>query len=132
VDKQGKLRWARNGELVDSSKGKWKDLGQGRGIGPADSDPLETAEQAISSSDDSALCDSDSDSTQAASSGVDDPLEDESTNKGFVAQMKNKLKLKRRSSSGSKKKKKVSLTFELIYELIQYNRRIFGSSLGTW
>ena len=37
IDPEGKLRWARNNELVDTGAGKWKDLGDGLGIAPADS-----------------------------------------------------------------------------------------------
>ncbi|KAF8527884.1 hypothetical protein BU17DRAFT_61250 [Hysterangium stoloniferum] len=36
IDSQGKLRWARNGELVDTTAGKWKTLGDGMGIAPTD------------------------------------------------------------------------------------------------
>ena len=35
VDNEGKLRWTRNGELVDTTAGHWKDAG-GRGIVPLD------------------------------------------------------------------------------------------------
>ncbi|KAJ8462858.1 hypothetical protein ONZ45_g17789 [Pleurotus djamor] len=37
VDSEGKLRWARNKELVDTSAGHWKDAGNGGGIIPEDS-----------------------------------------------------------------------------------------------
>ncbi|WVR03884.1 hypothetical protein IAU60_000883 [Kwoniella sp. DSM 27419] len=37
VDRDGRLRWARNDELVDTAAGKWKDGGQGTGIYPFDS-----------------------------------------------------------------------------------------------
>ncbi|KAH9947146.1 hypothetical protein B0H21DRAFT_778771 [Amylocystis lapponica] len=36
IDNEGKLRWARNGDLVDTTPGHWKDAGGGRGIVPAD------------------------------------------------------------------------------------------------
>ncbi|CDO73493.1 hypothetical protein BN946_scf185013.g128 [Trametes cinnabarina] len=36
IDSEGKLRWARNGELVDTTAGRWKDAGGGRGIVPYD------------------------------------------------------------------------------------------------
>lgn len=36
IDEQGKLRWARNHELVDTTAGRWKDAGSGAGIVPAD------------------------------------------------------------------------------------------------
>lgn len=36
VDDKGKLRWARNNELVDTSSGRWKDAGGGQGIVPED------------------------------------------------------------------------------------------------
>ncbi|KAI0788657.1 hypothetical protein C8Q75DRAFT_243476 [Abortiporus biennis] len=36
IDSEGKLRWARNGELVDTTAGRWKDAGGGRGIVPLD------------------------------------------------------------------------------------------------
>lgn len=32
IDNEGKLRWAKSGELVDTTVGRWKDAGQGRGI----------------------------------------------------------------------------------------------------
>ncbi|KAJ3480712.1 hypothetical protein NLI96_g8150 [Meripilus lineatus] len=34
IDNEGKLRWVRNGELVDTTAGRWKDSGKGRGIVP--------------------------------------------------------------------------------------------------
>lgn len=34
IDDAGKLRWARNNELVDTSAGHWKDAGGGKGIVP--------------------------------------------------------------------------------------------------
>lgn len=34
VDSDGKLRWSRNGELVDTTAGRWTDGGHGRGIVP--------------------------------------------------------------------------------------------------
>ncbi|KAI0361321.1 hypothetical protein OH77DRAFT_1390395, partial [Trametes cingulata] len=36
IDNDGKLRWARNGQLVDTTAGRWKDAGGGRGIVPYD------------------------------------------------------------------------------------------------
>lgn len=36
IDNEGKLRWSRNGELVDTTPGHWKDAGGGQGIVPAD------------------------------------------------------------------------------------------------
>ncbi|KAH9846831.1 hypothetical protein C2E23DRAFT_947239, partial [Lenzites betulinus] len=36
TDSTGKLRWAHNGELVDTTAGRWKDAGGGRGIVPFD------------------------------------------------------------------------------------------------
>lgn len=36
IDKEGKLRWARNDQLVDTTPGKWKDPGNGVGIGPVE------------------------------------------------------------------------------------------------
>lgn len=36
IDDQGKLRWARNDDLVDTSAGQWKDAGGGQGIIPED------------------------------------------------------------------------------------------------
>jgi len=36
IDDKGKLRWARNNELVDTSSGRWKDAGGGQGIVPED------------------------------------------------------------------------------------------------
>ncbi|KAJ8083943.1 hypothetical protein PM082_002710 [Marasmius tenuissimus] len=37
IDQEGKLRWARNNELVDTTPGHWKDSGDGSGIVPEDS-----------------------------------------------------------------------------------------------
>lgn len=34
IDSEGKLRWAKNGELVDTTAGRWKDGGGGKGIVP--------------------------------------------------------------------------------------------------
>ncbi|KAG8943403.1 hypothetical protein FRC00_011176 [Tulasnella sp. 408] len=34
IDSQGKLRWARNNELVDTTPNRWKDAGEGKGIIP--------------------------------------------------------------------------------------------------
>ncbi|KAF7968214.1 hypothetical protein HWV62_31581, partial [Athelia sp. TMB] len=34
IDGEGKLRWAKNGEVVDTSAGRWKDAGGGQGIVP--------------------------------------------------------------------------------------------------
>ncbi|KAJ3987681.1 hypothetical protein F5890DRAFT_1404572, partial [Lentinula detonsa] len=36
IDSNGKLRWARNNELVDTTAGRWKDSGNGGGIVPED------------------------------------------------------------------------------------------------
>jgi hypothetical protein len=36
IDEEGKLRWARNNEYVDTSAGQWKDAGGGQGIVPED------------------------------------------------------------------------------------------------
>ncbi|KAJ3779121.1 hypothetical protein EV361DRAFT_792077 [Lentinula raphanica] len=36
IDSDGKLRWARNNELVDTTAGRWKDSGNGGGIVPED------------------------------------------------------------------------------------------------
>ncbi|KAI0721372.1 hypothetical protein C8T65DRAFT_566375, partial [Cerioporus squamosus] len=36
IDSEGKLRWARNGQLVDTTAGRWKDAGGGKGIVPFD------------------------------------------------------------------------------------------------
>ena len=36
IDNEGKLRWARNGQLVDTAAGRWKDAGEGKGIVPFD------------------------------------------------------------------------------------------------
>lgn len=32
IDQQGLLRWAKNGELVDTTAGRWQDSGDGSGI----------------------------------------------------------------------------------------------------
>ncbi|KAI0320342.1 hypothetical protein OF83DRAFT_1053287, partial [Amylostereum chailletii] len=34
IDSDGKLRWARNNQLVDSTASHWKDAGHGQGIVP--------------------------------------------------------------------------------------------------
>lgn len=34
IDREGKLRWAKNSKLVDTSAGRWKDAGGGQGIVP--------------------------------------------------------------------------------------------------
>ncbi|KAF9044623.1 hypothetical protein BDZ89DRAFT_1059095, partial [Hymenopellis radicata] len=39
VDSEGKLRWARNNELIDTTAGHWKDSGDGKGVIPEDSIP---------------------------------------------------------------------------------------------
>lgn len=36
IDSEGRLRWARNGQLVDTTAGRWKDAGEGKGIVPFD------------------------------------------------------------------------------------------------
>ncbi|KAI0080309.1 hypothetical protein K474DRAFT_1590167, partial [Panus rudis PR-1116 ss-1] len=36
IDSEGRLRWARNGRLVDTTAGRWKDAGGGKGIVPLD------------------------------------------------------------------------------------------------
>ncbi|KAG1757664.1 hypothetical protein EDB19DRAFT_1901168 [Suillus lakei] len=36
IDDDGKLRWARNNVLIDTTEGKWQDLGEGKGIIPQD------------------------------------------------------------------------------------------------
>ncbi|KAL0575827.1 hypothetical protein V5O48_006154 [Marasmius crinis-equi] len=36
IDNEGKLRWARNNELVDTTPGHWKDSGDGSGVVPED------------------------------------------------------------------------------------------------
>ncbi|PVF94853.1 hypothetical protein CPB86DRAFT_712372, partial [Serendipita vermifera] len=38
IDTDGKLRWDRNGQYVDTSPGKWRDAGEGKGIVPVDED----------------------------------------------------------------------------------------------
>lgn len=38
IDNEGKLRWARTGELVDTTPGRWKDARRGRGIIPIPED----------------------------------------------------------------------------------------------
>ncbi|KAI0033410.1 hypothetical protein K488DRAFT_47727, partial [Vararia minispora EC-137] len=40
IDDKGKLRWARNNELVDTTGGRWKDAGDGQGIVPMDSNDV--------------------------------------------------------------------------------------------
>ena len=42
IDSDGKLRWAKTGELVDTTAGHWKDAGDGRGIIPL-TNPSRTA-----------------------------------------------------------------------------------------
>lgn len=40
IDEEGRLRWARNNELIDTTEGKWQDLGEGKGVVRQDSTPL--------------------------------------------------------------------------------------------
>ncbi|KAG1749905.1 uncharacterized protein EDB91DRAFT_1046566, partial [Suillus paluster] len=37
IDDEGKLRWARNNALIDTTEGKWQVRGEGKGIIPQDS-----------------------------------------------------------------------------------------------
>ncbi|KAF8587317.1 hypothetical protein K439DRAFT_1252339, partial [Ramaria rubella] len=56
IDEEGKLRWARNNELVDTAAGKWKDLGNGLGVAPTDgAEPLEIQPHHRNSFDDSSI-----------------------------------------------------------------------------
>lgn len=50
IDERGKLRWARNNELVDTSAGHWKDGDDGQGI-IAEDDPDAAALNSTSLSD---------------------------------------------------------------------------------
>ncbi|KIJ45540.1 hypothetical protein M422DRAFT_166294, partial [Sphaerobolus stellatus SS14] len=43
VASDGKLRWARNNETVDTTAGKWKDLGNGMGVVPTEGEELAEA-----------------------------------------------------------------------------------------
>lgn len=36
IDNDGKLRWAKSGQVVDTTVGRWKDAGRGQGIVPFD------------------------------------------------------------------------------------------------
>ncbi|KAI0961891.1 hypothetical protein AcW1_000854 [Taiwanofungus camphoratus] len=36
IDNEGRLRWARNGKVIDTTPGRWKDVGGGGGIVPFD------------------------------------------------------------------------------------------------
>lgn len=36
IDDEGRLRWARNNDVIDTTEGKWQDLGEGKGIIPQD------------------------------------------------------------------------------------------------
>jgi len=54
IDSDGKLRWARNGQLVDTTAGRWKDAGGGKGIVPL-THPEPTALQRRHSFDSTAL-----------------------------------------------------------------------------
>ena len=38
IDDQGRLRWAKNDEFIDTAAGCWTDAGQGQGIAPIDSE----------------------------------------------------------------------------------------------
>jgi hypothetical protein len=49
IDDQGRLHWARNDELVDTSAGHWKDAGAERGIVPIDAEDLPNVRQAVAS-----------------------------------------------------------------------------------
>ncbi|KAG2755580.1 hypothetical protein P692DRAFT_20716808 [Suillus brevipes Sb2] len=39
IDDEGRLRWARNNDVIDTTEGKWQDLGEGKGIIPQDGTP---------------------------------------------------------------------------------------------
>lgn len=63
IDSEGKVRWAKNGRLVDTTAGRWKDAGVGRGIVPLTHpeptalqrrDSFDSASAASSSSNDDA------------------------------------------------------------------------------
>lgn len=41
IDEEGKLRWAKNNEFVDTAAGHWKDAGDGSGIVPQDGSEVE-------------------------------------------------------------------------------------------
>ncbi|KAI8980737.1 hypothetical protein BD414DRAFT_420717, partial [Trametes punicea] len=73
IDKDGRLRWARNGELVDTTAGHWKDAGRGRGIVPydePDSDVERGDSSSASANSSSSRSRSSSSSTSDASSSV--------------------------------------------------------------
>lgn len=43
ITEQGRLRWVRTGDFVDTSAGRWKDAGNGQGIIPVASDDAGSA-----------------------------------------------------------------------------------------
>lgn len=48
IDSEGKLRWARNDELVDTAAGRWKDKGMGDGVIPEDHEPTKLTKRQTS------------------------------------------------------------------------------------
>jgi hypothetical protein len=55
IDTDGKIRWDRNGQYVDTHPGRWRDAGEGKGIVPIDEDntPLAPPESGRTRSDSS-------------------------------------------------------------------------------
>jgi hypothetical protein len=68
VDEEGKLRWARNNELVDTTAGHWKDSTNGGGIIPQDipERPSTRHRQSFASSTSSSSSSSSSSDAEAA------------------------------------------------------------------
>ncbi|KAI1793831.1 hypothetical protein LXA43DRAFT_998589 [Ganoderma leucocontextum] len=50
IDDGGRIRWARNGQLVDTTAGRWKDAGHGKGIVPFSYPTADTSIQRHTSS----------------------------------------------------------------------------------
>ncbi|KAG8928800.1 hypothetical protein FRC02_006442 [Tulasnella sp. 418] len=68
IDSEGKLRWARNHEYVDTTPNRWKDAGDGKGIVPTDGnedDKYDTTLHRRRSFDESSLSSSDLEEEQA-------------------------------------------------------------------
>ncbi|KAK8861514.1 hypothetical protein IAR55_002335 [Kwoniella newhampshirensis] len=73
VDRDGRLRWARNDELVDTAAGKWKDSGDGSGIVPDDTSSESYPEPPLAANTD------DSTTTGSSETTSDDSTESDPT-----------------------------------------------------
>ncbi|KAI0778456.1 hypothetical protein BD413DRAFT_466113 [Trametes elegans] len=74
IDNSGRLRWARNGQLVDTTAGRWKDAGGGRGIVPFDEPGTDSGSPRASFSGQSRRSSSISSSASALSGDAEDEM----------------------------------------------------------